>query len=127
VRHAQLTLEGQLQAPEAAAGERRDLLAGRCRVGGALAGGADEARGRGGLDSFLFLSGQTLGRDFLKFHFPEKSTVTLTKISIGISAILGVILVWMIPSVIQLWYVKGSIIIPGLLIPVLGIYDIRCH
>jgi SSS family solute:Na+ symporter len=74
------------------------------------------------LDSFLFLSGQTLGRDFLKFHFPEKSTVTLTKISIGISAILGVILVWLIPSVIQLWYVIGSIIIPGLLIPVLGIY-----
>jgi SSS family solute:Na+ symporter len=74
------------------------------------------------LDSFLFLSGQTLGRDYLKYHFPEKSTITLTKVSIGISAVIGVILVWLLPSVIQLWYVIGSIIIPGLLIPVLGIY-----
>lgn len=74
------------------------------------------------LDSFLFLSGQTLGRDYLKFHFPETSTVSLTKISIAISAVLGVVLVWLIPSVIELWYVVGSVIIPGLLIPVLGIY-----
>lgn len=74
------------------------------------------------LDSFLFLSGQTLGRDYLKHHFPERSTVFLTKVSIGISAVIGIVLVWLIPSVIELWYVIGSIIIPGLLIPVLGIY-----
>jgi len=74
------------------------------------------------LDSYLFISGQTLGRDYLKYHFPETSTVLLTKVSIGLSAMLGIILVWLIPSVIELWYVIGSIIIPGLLIPVLGIY-----
>jgi solute:Na+ symporter, SSS family len=74
------------------------------------------------LDSYLFISGQTLGRDYLLKYFPSVNPNFLTRVSIFISAILGIILIIIYPSVIDLWYVIGSIFIPGLLIPVLGIY-----
>ena len=74
------------------------------------------------LDSYLFLSGQTLGRDFLARYFPLANRNRLTRISILIAAVLGILLIILYPSVIDLWYVIGSVLIPGLLIPVLGIY-----
>lgn len=74
------------------------------------------------LDSYLFLSGQTLGRDLLAQHLPNAQNNTLTRISTLIAAILGILLIIIYPSVIDLWYVIGSVMIPGLLIPVLGIY-----
>jgi SSS family solute:Na+ symporter len=77
------------------------------------------------LDSFLFLSGQTVGRD-LTAQFPELQrfggSVGLVRWGIALSAALGLLLVWLIPSVIGLWYVIGSIVIPGLIFPVLGVY-----
>jgi solute:Na+ symporter, SSS family len=74
------------------------------------------------LDSYLFISGQTLGRDYLSKYFPAVNPNLLTRISILISALLGILLIIIYPSVIDLWYVIGSVFIPGLLIPVLGIY-----
>lgn len=74
------------------------------------------------LDSYLFLSGQTLGRDFLVKFFPKVKNNTLTQISIVIAAILGILLIIVYPSVIDLWYIIGSVMLPGLLIPVLGVY-----
>lgn len=74
------------------------------------------------LDSYLFISGQTLGRDYLLKYFPSVRPNLLTRIGILVSAILGIILIIIYPSVIDLWYVIGSVFIPGLLIPVLGIY-----
>lgn len=74
------------------------------------------------LDSYLFISGQTLGRDYLAAYFPHTRPTLLTRISILISALLGILLIIIYPSVIDLWYVIGSVFIPGLLIPVLGIY-----
>lgn len=74
------------------------------------------------LDSYLFISGQTLGRDYLGKYFPSVKPNLLTRISILISAIVGIILILIYPSVIDLWYIIGSIFIPGLLVPVLGIY-----
>jgi SSS family solute:Na+ symporter len=74
------------------------------------------------LDSYLFISGQTLGRDFLSKYFQSKQPNRLTRAGILISALLGILLTIIYPSVIDLWYVIGSVCIPGLLIPVLGIY-----
>lgn len=74
------------------------------------------------LDSYLFISGQTLGRDYLLKYFPDIRPNRLTRSGILLSAILGIILIIIYPSVIDLWYVIGSVFIPGLLIPVLGIY-----
>lgn len=78
------------------------------------------------LDSFLFLAGQTLGRD-LKWGKPTvpitpSVVIRRTRIGIGVAALAGVLLVWLFPSVIELWYVIGSVIIPALLVPVAGIY-----
>ncbi|MEX1062458.1 MAG: sodium:solute symporter family protein [Balneolaceae bacterium] len=74
------------------------------------------------LDSYLFLSGQTLGRDFLIRFLPGTDRNILTRISILLAAILAILLILIYPSVIDLWYVLGSVFIPGLLFPVLGIY-----
>jgi len=74
------------------------------------------------LDSYLFISGQTLGRDYLVKYFPDKNPNLLTRIGILISALLGILLIIIYPSVIDLWYVIGSVFIPGMLVPVLGIY-----
>lgn len=74
------------------------------------------------MDSYLFLSGQTLGRDFLVKFFPRTPHNRLTRISVLAAALLGILLIVIYPSVINLWYVIGSVMIPGLLIPVLGIY-----
>ncbi|NGP88626.1 sodium:solute symporter family protein [Fodinibius halophilus] len=74
------------------------------------------------LDSYLFLSGQTLGRDLLVKIFPNVKNNTLTRISTLVAALIGIILIIIYPSVIDLWYVIGSVMIPGLLIPVLGVY-----
>lgn len=74
------------------------------------------------LDSYLFLSGQTLGRDLLVQLFPNIENNTLTRISTLAAALIGILLIILYPSVIDLWYVIGSVMIPGLLIPVLGVY-----
>ena len=74
------------------------------------------------LDSYLFLSGQTLGRDLLVKIFPRTENNTLTRISTLAAALIGILLIVLYPSVIDLWYVIGSVMIPGLLIPVLGVY-----
>lgn len=74
------------------------------------------------MDSYLFLSGQTLGRDLLVKLFPNSSNNSLTRISVLLAAILGILLIIVYPSVIDIWYVIGSVMIPGILLPVLGIY-----
>lgn len=74
------------------------------------------------LDSYLFISGQTLGRDYLIQYLPQVKPNKLTRAGILASAIIGILLTIIYPSVIDLWYVIGSVCIPGLLIPVLGIY-----
>lgn len=74
------------------------------------------------LDSYLFLSGQTLGRDLLVKVFPETPNNRLTRLGTLAAALLGIALIIVYPSVIDLWYVIGSVMIPGLLIPVLGVY-----
>ena len=74
------------------------------------------------LDSYLFIAGLTLGRDLLANLFPNAKRVLLTRISVLVAAGLSIALIHFYPSVISLWYVIGSVMIPGLLIPVMGIY-----
>jgi SSS family solute:Na+ symporter len=74
------------------------------------------------MDSYMFISGQTLGRDFLLRFFPRSGSIPLTRLSIVVAAIIGIVLIMIYPSVVDLWYVIGTVIIPGLLFPVLGIY-----
>ena len=74
------------------------------------------------LDSYLFIAGLSLGRDLFPNLFPKDKRVLLTRISVIAAAFLSIALIYFYPSVISLWYVIGSVMIPGLLIPVLGIY-----
>ena len=78
------------------------------------------------LDSYLFISGQTLGYDLLYHIRPGKRTVSYyVRWGYVISGLLALILIIVIPSVINLWYSVGTLIIPALLLPVILSYSRR--
>jgi solute:Na+ symporter, SSS family len=77
------------------------------------------------LNSFLFLSGTTIGRDFIFRLFPHSEEQRLkryTIIGLIISGIISVILAYLVPSVIELWYLIGSVCIPGMILAVISAY-----
>lgn len=77
------------------------------------------------LNSFLFLSGTTFGRDFIMRLRSEENDEDLTKytrIGILVSAIISILVAYFFTSVIEIWYVIGSILIPGILFLVFGAY-----
>ncbi|HEV8538379.1 MAG TPA: hypothetical protein VGR15_05575, partial [Bacteroidota bacterium] len=54
-------------------------------------------------------------------HFDDTSTL-YTKIGLIISFLLSIALALLIPSVIKIWYTIGTVIIPGLLVPLMASY-----
>jgi SSS family solute:Na+ symporter len=75
--------------------------------------------------SFLFLSGTTIGRDFIFRVIKNASEARIksyTIIGLIISGILAVLLAYFIPSVIEIWYTIGSLFIPGIILPVVSAY-----
>jgi SSS family solute:Na+ symporter len=76
-------------------------------------------------NSFFFLSATTIGRDFIFKLSPSKDSSRLknyTIIGLIISGIISVLLAYIIPSVIELWYTIGSVCIPGMILPVISSY-----
>lgn len=79
------------------------------------------------LNTLAFVSAQTLGRDIfgrLRIGEQTKSEIKTfyTKIGLIISFLLSVAIALIIPSVIQLWYNIGTVVIPGLLVPLMASY-----
>ncbi len=77
------------------------------------------------LNSFVFLSGTTFGRDFvfkLARHTNEKKIPFYTRIGLIVSSVIAVLLAYYIQSVIFIWYLIGSICIPGIILLVIGAY-----
>lgn len=74
------------------------------------------------LNSYMFLSATTISRDFLKYFFDEKKTVYFTRVGLSITIILSLFLASMFDSIVQMWYVFGSICIPGMILLVFGAY-----
>jgi SSS family solute:Na+ symporter len=77
------------------------------------------------LNSFLFLSATTFGRDFaqkLKTGSGERELNKFTKIGLAFSAIVSVLLAYYFESVVQIWYTIGSICIPGIILLIFGAY-----
>ena len=77
------------------------------------------------LNSFLFLSGTTIGRDFIFRINPKHDETKLkhyTIIGLMISGILAIVLALLIPSVIEIWYTIGSLFIPAIILPVVSAY-----
>ena len=75
--------------------------------------------------SFLFLSGTTIGRDFIfriKNDVNELNLKHYTIIGLIISGSLAILLAYFIPSVIEIWYTIGSLFIPGIILPVISAY-----
>jgi SSS family solute:Na+ symporter len=78
------------------------------------------------IDSYGFISGITIGRDILWRTGKLKNEVTATKMGLLLMAVLSLLLVWLVPSVVELWYSLGSVVIPGLLIPFLATFWLKC-
>ncbi len=76
------------------------------------------------LNSFTFLSAQTLGKDILQktLKRSDNESIQLTQISLGLTSIVSIILAISIPSVVDIWYSIGSIIMPALLFPIISSY-----
>ncbi|MFO7445469.1 MAG: sodium:solute symporter family protein [Ignavibacteriaceae bacterium] len=76
-------------------------------------------------NSFLFLSGTTIGRDFIfrmdKFQDESKLKI-YTIIGLSVSGTISIILALAIPSVIEIWYTIGSFCIPVIILPVISAY-----
>ncbi len=71
------------------------------------------------VDSLGLISAITFGHDLKGYSNEDPASKHIGSVRTGliITAILAVILAWTIPSVVKLWYVIGSLVIPGLLLP----------
>ena len=77
------------------------------------------------LNSFLFLSATTIGRDFIfrvNKNSKEEKIKSYTVIGIIISGIISILIAYLIPSVVEIWYTIGSLFIPGIILPVISAY-----
>lgn len=76
------------------------------------------------LNSFLFISGTTFGNDIMKLISRQKNFNILlnTRIGLVISGVIALILAYSFPSVIELWYLIGSVCIPGLIFVIFPAY-----
>jgi SSS family solute:Na+ symporter len=71
------------------------------------------------IDSFVFVSGLTIGRDLISSGSNESDSIFYTKIGIAVSALISVILATFFENAIDIWYVSGSFGASALLIPML--------
>jgi SSS family solute:Na+ symporter len=76
------------------------------------------------IDSLGFISAFTFGRDIVgRIKNSNRDNVdnsaSLIRLGLVIMAIIAIILAYSFPSVVKLWYLMGSILVPGLLIPFL--------
>ncbi|HTX17562.1 MAG TPA: hypothetical protein VMG34_02790, partial [Bacteroidota bacterium] len=81
------------------------------------------------LSSLTFIGASTIGNDIVgRLLVGERSelrsrAITLwTKIGLVLTGLFAVALAYWIPSVVRLWYVIGTAIIPGLLVPLISTY-----
>lgn len=76
------------------------------------------------MHSYIFISGTTLGNDIIsKLKGAKDLNNRFSQFGILVTSIISVLIVLWIPSVVDIWYSVGSIIIPALLISVLSAYS----
>lgn len=72
------------------------------------------------VDSFGFISAITFGRDIIWRNRPrQRNAIQWTRVGLVVTGTASLLLAWLIPSVVKLWYAIGSVVVPGLLIPFL--------
>jgi len=80
------------------------------------------------LNSQSFVASMTLGRDIaarLRGRMEEFGSARPVRWGLLVTALLSVCLALAIPSVVKLWYTIGTVVIPGLLLPLLTSYSDR--
>ncbi len=77
--------------------------------------------------SYTFLSAVTFGRDLLwRWRGGEETdALRYTRWGITLVGVIAIVLAWQVQSVVELWYLIGSLFIPGLLLPLVGSYTRR--
>jgi len=74
------------------------------------------------IDSYSFLSALTFGRDIVWRMNKHSILNRMVRWGLLLTAIISVGLIFLIPSVIKMWYNLGSLFIPPLLLPLLSAY-----
>ena len=74
------------------------------------------------VDSFSFLSALTFGRDIVWRWKKQVDENQYIRIGLLLTGLISVGLIYLIPSVIGMWYKLGSLFIPPLLLPLLAAY-----
>lgn len=74
------------------------------------------------LQGTMLLSAASLGKDLLGRLSPVDDASPRVRLSLVASAGISLALALAMPSVVQLWYAIGGVIVPGLLLPMLGVY-----
>lgn len=77
------------------------------------------------LNSFMFLSATTFGRDFaqkLNRNIKDSQLNKYTRIGLLVSAIISIFLAYFFQSVVEIWYTIGSVCIPGIIILIMSAY-----
>jgi len=74
------------------------------------------------IDSLSLLSAITIGHDLLSRTKAAIGRVKAVRLGLIITAILSILIAILLPSVIRIWYVIGTLFIPPMLLPVLSIY-----
>lgn len=79
------------------------------------------------LQAKSLLAAVSLGRDFGDRLRPGGDAQSRVRLGLVVSALLSLALAKLVPSVVDLWYAVGSAVIPGLLLPMLGVYFPRAR
>ena len=76
------------------------------------------------IDSFLFVSGCTIGKDILPILLKSTSAKVMhyTKFGIIISGAISVILATFFQNALDIWYVSGSFAVSCILVPLLCVF-----
>jgi len=74
------------------------------------------------VDSFSFLSAMTFGRDIVWRWKQQVDENRYIRYGLILTGLISVGLIYLIPSVIGMWYQLGSLFIPPLLLPLLAAY-----
>ncbi|RMH78947.1 MAG: sodium:solute symporter family protein [Calditrichaeota bacterium] len=80
------------------------------------------------VDSLALLSAITIGHDLIgRWKQGASNSLTYTRIGLGVTAAVSALTAILIPSVIQIWYLIGTLFIPPMLLPVLACYFPRLN
>lgn len=75
------------------------------------------------LHSYIFVSSNTFGRDIIaRLRNESSGNKMYSTLGLIVSSVFSFIIVFLLPSVITIWYTIGTIIIPALLISVISSY-----